>query len=157
EAGLGIRRRRGLLRAAKRRRGPQAQVSALDRAPFPEPSPSSMRFDFATAGSIRFGAGAAKTIPSLLPDGASPIFLVTGAAPYRHKALLDLLQSNGYELALYSARGEPTLSTVSEATEAARAAGARLVLAIGGGSVIDTGKAVAALAPNPGDALEYLE
>lgn len=115
------------------------------------------RFDFATAGSIRFGPGVAKTIPSLLPDGASPIFLVTGAAPYRHKALLDLIQSNGYEIELYSARGEPTLATVSEATQAARSAGARLVLAIGGGSVIDTGKAVAALAPNPGDALEYLE
>ena len=38
-----------------------------------------------------------------------------------------------------------------------RSAGCELLIAIGGGSVIDAGKAIAALASNPGDVLDYLE
>ena len=46
---------------------------------------------------------------------------------------------------------------VNRAAETALSAGCDLVISIGGGSVIDCGKATAALIPNEGDALDYLE
>lgn len=116
-----------------------------------------MQFQFATANTIHFGAGVAKTIPGLLPDSLNPLFVVTGSSPYRYKGLLDLLQHNGYELDLFAVNGEPTIEIVEQATRAARNAKAQCVIAIGGGSVIDTGKAVAALIPNGGETIDYLE
>ncbi len=52
---------------------------------------------------------------------------------------------------------EPTTELVREGTERAREAGCDVVVGIGGGSVIDTGKAIAALLTNGGDPLDYLE
>ena len=53
--------------------------------------------------------------------------------------------------------GEPTVHLVDQATRVARAESCDLVIAQGGGSVIDAGKAVAVMLTNPGDVLEYLE
>jgi alcohol dehydrogenase class IV len=53
--------------------------------------------------------------------------------------------------------GEPTLDTARSAVAKARDAGADLVVAIGGGSVLDLGKAVAMLLGNGGDPLDYIE
>ena len=53
--------------------------------------------------------------------------------------------------------GEPTVELARDAVAAAREHGADVVAAIGGGSVIDTGKAVAMLLGNGGDPLDYLE
>ena len=52
---------------------------------------------------------------------------------------------------------EPTVELVRAAVAVARAQGADVIAAIGGGSVIDTGKAVAMLLGNGGDPLDYLE
>ena len=46
---------------------------------------------------------------------------------------------------------------MDQAAARARGQGCDLVIAVGGGSVIDTGKAVAAMLTNPGDVLDYLE
>ena len=53
--------------------------------------------------------------------------------------------------------GEPTVQLVREGVQAFRKAGCDMVVGIGGGSVIDAAKAIAALAPNSGDPLDYLE
>jgi alcohol dehydrogenase class IV len=53
--------------------------------------------------------------------------------------------------------GEPTIDMAQAATTLARHAAAHVVLAIGGGSVLDTGKVVAALLTNEGDLSDYLE
>lgn len=52
---------------------------------------------------------------------------------------------------------EPTVSMAGDAVDAAVEFGAELVVGIGGGSAIDTGKAVAALVPQPGSLLDYME
>jgi alcohol dehydrogenase class IV len=53
--------------------------------------------------------------------------------------------------------GEPTTGLVERATDEARRAGCDVVVALGGGSVIDAGKAVAALLTNGGELGDYLE
>jgi len=53
--------------------------------------------------------------------------------------------------------GEPTVDLVRQGAAMARETGCQTVVAIGGGSAIDTGKAIAALLANGGDPLDYLE
>ena len=53
--------------------------------------------------------------------------------------------------------GEPTVDLIRGGAEYARRERCDMVVAIGGGSAIDAGKALAALLANPGDPLDYLE
>jgi alcohol dehydrogenase class IV len=57
----------------------------------------------------------------------------------------------------FAVNGEPSVDLIRRGTAYARAEGCDLVIAIGGGSAIDAGKALAAMLTNPGDPLDYLE
>ena len=63
----------------------------------------------------------------------------------------------GPEITHLTIPSEPDIALIDAAAERCRQADCQAVLAIGGGSVLDAGKAVAALATNPGPAIEYLE
>jgi len=78
--------------------------------------------------------------------------------PFVAKAddLARSLRQSGAVLDL-SARGEPDLPGIEANLSAARAFAPDLVIAIGGGAIIDHGKALAALVPAPHGALRYLE
>jgi alcohol dehydrogenase class IV len=112
-------------------------------------------FEFATAGRIVAGPGRARELPGVLASlGGSRVLVLTGADPARHRELLDGL---GLPAAVFPVGAEPTVELARAAVDAARQHGADVVAAIGGGSVIDTGKAVAMLLGNGGDPLDYLE
>jgi alcohol dehydrogenase class IV len=111
-------------------------------------------FDFATAGRIMAGPGRSQELPGLLAGLGSRVLVVTGADPARHAGLLAGL---GLAAAAFPVAAEPTVELVRAAVAGAREHGADVVVAIGGGSVIDTGKAVAMLLGNGGDPLDYLE
>jgi alcohol dehydrogenase class IV len=111
-------------------------------------------FDFATAGRIMAGPGRSQELPGLLAGLGSRVLVITGADPARHAGLLAGL---GLAAAAFPVAAEPTVELVRAAVAAAREHGADVVVAIGGGSVIDTGKAVAMLLGNGGDPLDYLE
>jgi alcohol dehydrogenase class IV len=111
-------------------------------------------FDFATAGRVIFGAGRSAELPALLAAWGSRALVCTGASPDRHAALLAGL---GLPAVVFPVSGEPTVDLARAACAAAREHGADVVAAIGGGSVIDTGKAAAMLLGNGGDPLDYLE
>jgi alcohol dehydrogenase class IV len=116
-----------------------------------------MRFEFAAAGRILFGAGAAADVPAIAAGLGRRAFVVTGRHPARVGALLEDIRAAVDAIDVWPTAGEPTIASVMDGVARARAAGADLVVAIGGGSAIDAGKAVAALAANPGDILDYLE
>jgi alcohol dehydrogenase class IV len=82
------------------------------------------------------------------------VLVCTGADPARHAGLLAGL---GLPAAQFSVGGEPTVDLARAGAATAREHGADVVAAIGGGSVIDTGKAVAMLLGNGGDPVDYLE
>jgi alcohol dehydrogenase class IV len=111
-------------------------------------------FEFATAGRILVGQGRAAQLPEVLAGLGSRVLVCTGADPARHAGLLAGL---GLPAAQFSVGGEPTVDLARAGAAAAREHGADVVAAIGGGSVIDTGKAVAMLLGNGGDPLDYLE
>ena len=108
-------------------------------------------FEFATAGRILFGSGRAKDLSSIVASLGSRVFLCTGSRPEAYAGLL------AEPAASFSVSGEPTVELAQTATAAARGAGADVVVAIGGGSVLDLGKTVAMLLANGGDPLDYLE
>jgi alcohol dehydrogenase class IV len=111
-------------------------------------------FEFATAGRIMAGCGRVAELPGVLAGLGSRVLLCTGANPARHAGLLAGL---GLPAAVFAVSGEPTIDLARAGIAAAREHGADVVAAIGGGSVIDTGKAVAMLLSNGGDPLDYLE
>jgi alcohol dehydrogenase class IV len=80
--------------------------------------------------------------------------ICTGAHPERHQSIMDTLN---LPTAVFRVIGEPTVEVARAAVAAAREHEADLVVGIGGGSVLDVGKAVAMLLGNGGDPLDYLE
>ncbi len=111
-----------------------------------------MKFEFATATRIVFGAGSLREVAPAAKALGRRALLVLGcppdlAAPLR--AELDCC-----ELAV---AGEPTLDQVRQGTQLAREERCDVVVGFGGGSAIDAAKAIAALLASPGDLLDYLE
>jgi alcohol dehydrogenase class IV len=116
-----------------------------------------MRFEFATATRVVFGAGTRRELPSIARSLGRRALVVVGRSPTRSEPLVLELVEAGVSCVRWSVAGEPTVEQVLTGAELARDDRCELVVAVGGGSVIDAGKAVAALAANPGDPFEYLE
>ncbi len=111
-----------------------------------------MQFEFATAKRVIFGEGKAATLPELTRTfGARPL-VVTGASPERPAKLVSALSAE-----TFAVQGEPTVDLVREGVRRLREAACDVVVSIGGGSAIDAGKAIAAIATNGGEPLEFLE
>jgi alcohol dehydrogenase class IV len=97
---------------------------------------------------VRFGDGtAAELVPILRGLGATSVLLLVddGIAQFNPAAatVIDTLETEfGTSLARYDKpAGEPTIAMVDDATAALAGSGAQAVVALGGGSVIDTAKA----------------
>jgi alcohol dehydrogenase class IV len=116
-----------------------------------------MRFEFATAARIVFGPGTVMEVAPAAREMGKRALLVTGRAAERAGALIRSLTASGVECVPFSAAGEPTVDLVRLGARTARREHCDLVIAFGGGSPIDAGKAIAALASNDGDVLDYLE
>jgi alcohol dehydrogenase class IV len=111
-----------------------------------------MRFEFATATRIIFGEGVAATLPDLARTFGARPFVVTGASKERASALVSALSAQTLAVS-----GEPTVDLVREGARHAQEAACDVVISIGGGSAIDAGKAIAIIATNGGEPLEFLE
>jgi alcohol dehydrogenase class IV len=117
-----------------------------------------LSFEFATATRVLFGAGRLADAPEVVRAlGGRRVMMVTGSTPARAAPLREGLDKLGLSTVLFRVEGEPTLELAREGTATAIAAGCDTVVALGGGSVLDAGKAIAALAANGGDPLDYLE
>lgn len=114
-------------------------------------------FAFLTAGEIRFGRGvAAEAIGRALGFGHR-VLVVHGANAMRAEWLVDGLRAAGAEVMGLVCGREPDVALIEAGVEAARGHGAEVVVSLGGGAVIDAGKAVAALVPATRPMLDHLE
>jgi alcohol dehydrogenase class IV len=111
-----------------------------------------MRFEFATATRIIFGEGTAATLPDLASTFGTRPLVVTGASKERAAALVSALAADTFALS-----GEPTVDQVREGARCVQDAACDVVISVGGGSVIDAGKAIATIATNGGEPLDFLE
>jgi alcohol dehydrogenase class IV len=116
-----------------------------------------MKFEFATAGRILFGCGSSQQLPALAQGLGSSALLVLGRSSRRGDAIASELSAAGVRCVLFNVGGEPSTHLVNQASALARGQECDLVIAVGGGSVLDTGKAVAVMRTHPGDVLDYLE
>jgi len=116
-----------------------------------------MNFEFATAGRIRFGWGVLKEVENIVIEMGHKALLVRGRGHPDLETLRDILSQRGIQEETFVVAGEPTVDLVVEAVRLARDSGCDFVVGFGGGSVLDTAKAVSAMLTNPGDLFEYLE
>jgi alcohol dehydrogenase class IV len=116
-----------------------------------------MRFEFATSGRIIFGAGTANLLSGIASSLGKSIFLATNLPDEQISTLLGSLTDREFHVFPFSVSGEPTLHIITDGVAYARRNLCDCVIGVGGGSAIDTGKAVAALITNPGTLEDYLE
>ena len=116
-----------------------------------------MRFEFATATRIIFGPGTVKDTGSIAGEMGRRAFVLTSSSVERAKPLIGQLKGTGISVTQFSIPGEPTTQLALAAVEEARRQICDMVIGMGGGSVLDTGKVVAALLTNSGQLMDYLE
>ena len=97
---------------------------------------------------VRFGEGIANSLPAVISElGAQKVFLMVDAGIEKFnpsaKSVIDhLLAVGDLTVTIFEKpAGEPTIQMVDDATTALKESGAQSVVALGGGSVIDTAKA----------------
>lgn len=116
-----------------------------------------MQFEFATASHIIFGPGTINQVAPLAAGMGHRAFVVIGRNTDRINPLLEQLNKNAVETVVFNVAGEPTTSLSADGVKRARDANCDMVIGMGGGSVLDTGKVIAALLTNEGEPLDYLE
>ena len=110
---------------------------------------------------IIYGVGKLQELPTevgKLVEAGSSVFLVTGRSSLQARGILQKVLDglHEFDVTVYNdVRPFPSPENVDSAAEACKAAGAKIVIAIGGGSALDLAKAVAILAVHEGTALEY--
>ena len=116
-----------------------------------------MRFEFATASRIIFGEHTLVEIGSIAARFGKRALVVSGLSTDLNQPLIGYLAGEHITFEIIPALGEPTVSAILQGLEFAWAFQPDLVIGIGGGSAIDTAKALAILFYNPGEPYDYLE
>ena len=119
--------------------------------------PAGSAFEFASAGRIVFGCGKLAEIGGLARELGDRALIVTGRSSRRAAGLRKLLSDSGITCQSLQISREPTVDDAKRGVSKCRRMRASLVIGFGGGSALDAGKAIAALAENDGDVLDYLE
>lgn len=114
-------------------------------------------FEFATASRILFGPGTLNQVGTLAQSWGPTTLVVTGANTRRAEPLLSLLNTAGVSHSVLSVPGEPSIPEIEQALLALHPTPPHSIIGFGGGSAIDTAKALAILLTQPGTLSDYLE
>lgn len=115
-----------------------------------------MRFEFATAARIVCGPDSAAELAGIAGTFGKRAMVVTGSKPGRVRHLIESLHRADISTSFFPVDGEPTVDCVRLGAQQARGS-CELLIGIGGGSAVDAAKAIAAMATNSGEPLDYLE
>ncbi len=119
------------------------------------------RFSIARFPRIEFGAGTIEKLPGIAAGFGRRVLLITGAASFqqspRWETLRKGLRQSGIQWEHATVSGEPSPGLVDAAVRQYRDMQPDVVIAIGGGSVLDAGKAIAGLLRTGESVMDYLE
>lgn len=118
--------------------------------------------EFYTPGKIIFGPGGLSQVGTEAKRLGNKALIVLGRSAMRKNGALDrltrLLKENNLEYTIYeNIPSDPTVKTVDIGASLARKGSCNLVIALGGGSVLDTGKAISSMVTNEGSVADYHE
>ena len=112
-------------------------------------------FEFATANRIIFGVGKLNELNKQVDRSVKRLLFVHGHSADAIGRVRESPSNLGISITEFEVHGEPTVEVIREGVKAAQ--DCDMIIGLGGGSVVDTGKAIAALVTNPGDLFDYLE
>lgn len=118
-------------------------------------------FRIARLPDIRFGSGSIQLLPGLIADYGTSVLVVTGRRSFvatpRWQALVAALEAQGASWHHVTVEGEPSPQRVDAIVAEHRGHAIDVVVAIGGGSVLDAAKAVAGLLRPGNSVMDHLE
>jgi alcohol dehydrogenase class IV len=118
-------------------------------------------FSFAPTPQLYFGTGKLSLLPGLIKAYGSTALLVTGAHSFTNtdeaQKLFEALKANGIQWQHYIIENEPSPTMIDACVQQFKKSLPSVVVAIGGGSVLDAGKAIAAMLPIGESIKDYLE
>ena len=120
-----------------------------------------MNFDFNNPTKILFGSGKLNELGSQPLPGKKALLLMSGGKSAKvsgaYDRTLEQLHKAGVEAAEFAKVMEnPVKEMVMEGAAVAKENGCDFIVALGGGAVLDSAVAVAAMATNPGDLWDYV-
>jgi alcohol dehydrogenase class IV len=116
-----------------------------------------MNFEFSIPTKIIFGVDSFKSLPKHISElGRKPLIITDDSKRYLEEMANNLISRN-ITFEYFTVTGEPKIEDIREGTRLAKKFDCDVVVSIGGGSIIDSGKAIAVFITNTGDVLEYLE
>lgn len=118
-------------------------------------------FEFKMPARVKFGEGISKQIGQVLRDmGYNKVFIATDKGIVAAGIIAQIeegLKAGNFDYVVYDEMiPDPTIEVVDEAADVLRKSGADVVLAVGGGSPIDTAKAICLLQTHEGSIRDYL-
>jgi alcohol dehydrogenase class IV len=118
-------------------------------------------FNFSKIPNLLFGPYSAKKLPEIIAPYSYKFILVTGSASFYQskygKEIIDLLKIKGLNYTTVTVESEPTATFINEICKKFKLDEYNAVVAIGGGSVIDAGKAISAMIGKDDYINDYLE
>ena len=118
-------------------------------------------FEFSSLPKIIFGSGKRNELASELSSRGKRVLLLTGSSSIHNSGhgdeIISALKAANLELEHEVIAHEPSPSLIDQIVERHRPSGTQVVVAVGGGSVMDAGKAISAMIPVDGSIREYLE
>ena len=110
---------------------------------------------------ISYGSGRIDELPAMAAGYGRTALLVTGKQSFvntpRWQALTEAFKAKGIGWRHFTVSGEPSPQLVDEAVAKFRSEAIDVVVAIGGGSVLDAAKAIAGLLPHGNSVMDHLE
>jgi len=118
--------------------------------------------EFYAPGKIIFGSGGLSQVGVEAKRLGNKVLVVLGRNAMRKSGTLDrltrLLKEYNLEFIIYeNIPSDPTVETMDTGASLARKESCNLIIALGGGSVLDTGKAISAMVTNEGSVADYQE
>lgn len=120
-----------------------------------------MNFNFNNPTNLIFGAGTLNSLGEQKMPGKKALLLISNGKSTKENGYLDRTQAQlekaGAEYVVCANIHEnPSKEVVMEAAVASKENGCDFIVALGGGAVLDSAVAVAAMATNPGDLWDYV-